>query len=135
MKKHLLMLAIASTCFVATQAGAMTQDEHKVAKEKIEADYKTDKAKCDAMKDNAKDVCQKEAKGKENVAKAELEQQYKPSDSNSRKVAEEKVKATYDVAKEKCDDLKGDAKNACEKEAKAEEAKGKADIKAMTAKK
>ena len=113
----------------------MTQDEYKAAKEKIEANYKADKAKCDGLKDNAKDVCQKEAKGKENVAKAELEQQYKPSDSNSRKVEEEKVKATYEVAKEKCDDQKGDAKSACEKQAKADETKGKADIKAMHAKK
>jgi hypothetical protein len=131
MKKHLLMLAIASSFLVATQAGAMSQDEHKIAKEKIEADYKVDKAKCDPMKDNAKDICEKEAKGKQNVAKAELEQQFKPSESNSRKVAEEKVKASYDVAKEKCDDQKGEAKSACAKEAKAEEAKGKADIRAM----
>ena len=41
------------------------------------------------------------------------------------------MEARYEVAKEKCDDQKGDAKNACVKEAKAEEAKGKADIKAM----
>ena len=134
MKKHLLMLAIASTCLVAGQASAMTADEYKVAKEKIEADYKVDKAKCDTLKDNAKDVCDKEAKGKENVAKAELEQQYKPSESHARNVKEEQVKATYEVAKEKCDDLKGDAKNACEKQAKADEAKGKAEIKAMKTK-
>jgi hypothetical protein len=131
MKKHLLMLAIASSSFVAVHAGAMTADEYKVDKEKIEAAYKVDKTKCDTMKDNAKDVCIKEAKGKENVAKAELEQQYKPSDANARKVAEEKVKATYDVAKEKCDDQKGDAKSACQKEAKAEEAKGMAEIRGM----
>lgn len=106
MKKHLIMLAIASSCFVATHASAMTDAEHKVAKEKVEADYKVGKAQCDAMKDNAKDVCEKEAKGKQNVAKAELEQQFKPSDSRSRKVAEEKVKAKYEVAKEKCDDMK-----------------------------
>jgi hypothetical protein len=83
------------------------------------------------MKDNAKDVCQKEAKGKEDVAKAELEQQYQPSDSHARNVAEERVKATYEVAKEKCDDQKGEAKAACVKQAKADEAQGKADIKAM----
>lgn len=132
MKKNLLMIAIASTCLFAGQAAsAMTSDEYKVAKEKIEADYKVDKTKCDALKDNAKDVCEKEAKGKENVAKAQLEQQYKPSESHARNVKEEQVKATYAVAKEKCDDLKGDAKNACEKQAKADEAKGMADVKAM----
>ena len=123
MKKHLLVLAIASSFFAmgaANAADGMTKDQYKVAK-----------AQCDTMKDNAKDVCQKEAKGKEDVAKAELEQQYQPSDSHARKVAEEKVKATYEVAKEKCDDQKGDAKSACEKQAKADEAQGKADIKAM----
>lgn len=131
MKKHLLMLAVASSCLFAAQAGAMTKDEYKAAKEKIEATYKADKATCDPMKDNAKDVCMKEAKGKENVAKAELEQQYKPSDSHARKVEEEKVEAMYSVAKEKCDDQKGSEKSACEKQAKADQAKGKADIKAM----
>jgi hypothetical protein len=131
MKKHLLMMAIASTCFIGAHASAMTSDEYKAGKDKIEADYKAAKAQCGTLKDNAKDVCEKEAKGKENVAKAELEQQYKPSASHQRKVAEEKVKADYEVAKEKCDDMKGDAKNACVKEAKAMEAKGKADVKAM----
>ncbi|VWX63854.1 conserved exported hypothetical protein [Burkholderiales bacterium 8X] len=133
MKKHLVMLAIASSFLVAGQAGAQAMDKnaYKAEKDKIEASYKADKAACDAMKDNAKDVCQKEAKGKENVAKAELEQQYKPSDSHMRKVAEEKAKMNYEVAKEKCDDLKGDQKDACTKQAKADETKAKADIKAM----
>lgn len=131
MKKHLLMLAIASSCLVATHAGAMDKDVYKAGKDKIEAAYKADKASCDAMKDNAKDICMKEAKGKENVAKAELEQQYKPSPAHARKVAEEKVEAKYAVDKEKCDDQKDDAKNICEKEAKAVQAKGKADVKAM----
>ncbi|SEA47295.1 hypothetical protein [Variovorax sp. YR216] len=131
MKKHLLMIAIASTCLVAGQASAMTQDEYKVAKEKIEADYKVDKKQCDTLKDNAKDVCHKEAKGKEAVAKAELEQQYKPSERHARDVQEEKVKAAYEVAKEKCDDLKGDSKSACEKQAKADEERGKAELRAM----
>lgn len=133
MKKHLLMLAIASSCsFVAVaQTAAMSSDQYKVAKEKIEADYKVADAQCKTLKDNAKDVCEKDAKGKMNVAKAELEQQYKPSDSHARAVQEEKVKANYDVAMEKCDDQKGADKSACEKQAKADEAKGKADIKDM----
>ncbi len=131
MKKHLLMLALASSCFVMTHASAMTKDEYNVAKQKIESDYKVAKAQCDTMKDNAKDVCMKEAKGTENVAKADLEQNYKPSDSHARKVAEEKATMTYDVAKEKCDDQKGDAKSACVKQAKADHDKAKADMKAM----
>jgi hypothetical protein len=141
MKKLLLMCAAAS-CLTVVQVHAQVNPppptaadpaiaEFKAARDKIEADYKAAKAACDAMKDNAKDVCMEEAKGKEKIAKAELDQKQKPSDGNARKVAEAKVEASYKVAKEKCDDLKGDAKNACVKEAKADEAKGKADIKAM----
>jgi len=109
----------------------MSSDEYKVAKEKVEADYKVSMTQCKTMKDNAKDVCEKDAKGKESVAKADLEQQYQPSDSHARAVEEEKVKANYEVAKERCDDQSGAAKSACEKQASADEAKGKADIKAM----
>ena len=131
MKKYLLMLAIASSCLVATQANALTKDEYKAEKDKIQANYKVDKTKCDVLKDNAKDICEKEAKGKEKVALAELEQQYQPTDRHARSVQEQKIDAVYQVAKEKCDDLKGDAKNLCVKQAKADEAKGKADLKAM----
>jgi hypothetical protein len=141
MQKFLWICATAS-CLMALPAHAQTTPppaatmdpavaELKAGRDKIAADYKADKAACDAMKDNAKDVCNEEAKGKEKIAKAELDQKLRPSDSNARKVAEAKVEAAYDIAKEKCDDQKGDAKSACVKQAKAEESKGKADIKAM----
>ena len=97
--------------------------------ERIEQQAKADKAACDGMKDNAKDVCMQEAKVKEKVAKAELDAKHNPSARNQRKVAEVKAEGEYEVAKEKCDDQKGDAKNKCEKDAKAKHEQAKADIK------
>jgi hypothetical protein len=94
--------------------------------ERIESEYKAAKEKCDAMQGNAKDVCEKEAKGKEKVAKAELDAKKNPSERNQRKVQEAKIDADYDVAKEKCDDLKGNEKDACEKDAKAKRDQAKA---------
>ena len=86
----------------------------------IEAEYKAEKARCDTMSGNAKDVCIKEAKGKENVAKASLDARADPSERNRRKVEEAKAEAKYEVAKERCDDMQAkDLKNACQKEAKA----------------
>lgn len=141
MQKFLRICATAS-CFMALAAHAQTTPppaatmdpavaELKAGRDKIAADYKADKAACDAMKDNAKDVCVEEAKGKEKIAKAELDQKMKPSDGNARKVAEAKVEAAYSIAKEKCDDQKGEAKSTCVKQAKADESKGKAEVKAM----
>ena len=94
--------------------------------ERIEAEYKADKAKCDGMQGNAKDVCEKEAKGKEKVAKAELDAKKNPSERNQRKVQEARAEAEYEVAKEKCDDMKGNEKDTCQKDAKAKHEKARA---------
>src|SRR5882672_1566164 len=101
--------------------------------ERIEAEYKADKAKCDAMSGNAKEVCVKEAKGKEKVAKAELDARANPSERAQRKVEEAKAEARYEVAKERCDDMKGNEKSACEKQAKADHERDKAAMAKRTA--
>ena len=108
---------------------AMDHKMKKAEEERIEAAYKADKAKCDAMKGNEKDVCQKEAKGKEKVAKAELDARASPSEHNQRKVLQAKADAQYDVAKEKCDGMKGNEKDACQKDAKAEHERAQAELK------
>ena len=103
--------------------------------DRIEADYKAAKAKCEPMKGNQKDVCEKEAKAHEKVAKAELDAKKDPSARNQRKVAEAKADGEYAVAKEKCDDMKGNEKSACEKQAKAKHEQAQADIKKQFAQK
>jgi len=118
----------------ATPRPAATDRKVKNAdEERIEAEYKADKAKCDTMSGNAKDVCVKEAKGKEKVAKAELDARADPSERNQRKVEEAKAEAKYEVAKERCDDMKGKEKSACEKEAKADHERAKAAMAKRTA--
>ena len=125
--------AVAAAIAMVFSAGAMgatvTKSEYKAANDGISATYKSDKAACGAMKANAKDICIQEAKGKEKVAKAELEANYKPTDKNRNEVRVAKADATYSVAKEKCDDLAGNAKDVCVKEAKAAHVAAKADAK------
>ncbi len=72
-----------------------------------------------------------QAKGKEKVAKAELEAKFKPSKEAAYKVSVAKAEANYEVSKEKCDDIAGDEKDVCEKAAKAilEQAKSEAKAK------
>ena len=113
------LIALALTALVATTGMAMDKAEHTAAKDRISADYKMAKQNCDALKDNAKDVCMKEAKGTEDIAKAELEAQYKPDNKSAYKVAKARADANYAVAKEKCDDAAGNTKDVCKKDAKA----------------
>ena len=104
--------------------------DYRAEKDKIKADYKAAKDKCKTMSGNAKSVCEKEAKGQENIAKAELEAKRKGTPHAEYEVDVAKAKAAYDVAQEKCDDMKGKEKSACKKQAKADEQKAIADAKA-----
>lgn len=129
--KHSALAVIAAMCCAFSGATlAMDKAEHKSQKDKISADYKAAKSSCTPLKDNAKDICEVEAKGNYKVANATLEAQFKPSPSHDRKVMEEKAEAAYELAKEKCDDMKGEAKDSCKKEAKAAQASAKAQAKA-----
>jgi hypothetical protein len=111
-------------------AASMSEDQYKAEKDSISAAYKSAKENCKSMSGNAKDICMAEATGKEKVAKAELEANYKPSGKARRKVMEEKVEADYKIAMEKCDDQGGNLKDVCVKEAKAAMKSAKADAKA-----
>ena len=107
----------------------------KAEEDRINAEYKAERAKCKDMKGNEKEACEADAKGKEHVAKAELKAKYDPTPANQRKVDEAKAEHQYKVAKEKCDAQKGKEESACEKEAKAKYERAKADIKARFASK
>lgn len=135
------LLSIAAVIALALAGAAHAADNPKVdrkamkaEKDKVEATYKADKAKCKDMKGNSKDVCEADAKGKHDVAKAELDQKYAPTPAHQRKVDEAKADRQYSVAKEKCDGQKGQQKSACEKQAKASHDRARADIKQRYAK-
>jgi len=81
------------------------------------------------MSGNAKYVCVETAKGKEKVAKAEAEASYKGTEKAQYDARMAKAEADYSIAKEKCDDFSGNAKDVCVKEAKAAEVKAKANAK------
>jgi hypothetical protein len=108
----------------------MSKADYKAAKTRISADYKNDKAACAPLAANAKDICIEEAKAKEKVARAELEYSYTGKDKDQTKLLVAKAESTYAVAKEKCDDKKGNDKDVCVKEAKATEVAALADAKA-----
>ena len=124
-------LALSTGAFALNTPHAMAKPDYKAAKDQISAKYKDDKATCKPMTGNAKDICMEEAKGREKIAKAELEAKYEPSVNHDRDVRLAKADAAFAVAKEKCDDQKGNAKDVCVKEAKAAHVSAKADAKAV----
>ena len=116
-----MIAAVAACAYAGTglAADTMPKDQYKTEKQRIEADGKSAREKCKGMSANAKDVCMAEAKGNEKVAKAELEAKQKDTAKARYDLAVAKSDMTYNVAKEKCDDLKGNDNKACTKDAKA----------------
>jgi hypothetical protein len=131
-KIMIAMLSAASLAFAASVAAAPTKQEsdaYSAAKSAADAQAKIDKAACSSLSANAKDVCIAQAKGKENVAKADAKVVYENNPKNREAARVARAEASYAVAKEKCDDLSGNSKDVCVKEAKAGLVKGKADAK------
>ena len=128
--KASLVVAAMLALPLAQAAASMSKDDYKAGKDRISAAYKSDKAACAPLAANAKDICIEEAKAKEKVARAELEYSYTGKAKDQTKLQVAKAESSYAVAKEKCDDKKGNDKDVCVKEAKAIEVAALADAKA-----
>ena len=102
------------------KTSGISNDQYQAEKDRIEADAKAAKKTCDALKDNAKDICQAEAKGKEKLAKKELDLKKNPNDKNAQDLEKMKAEVAYEIAKEKCEDMKGADLAKCKKDAKSE---------------
>ena len=113
----------------APMTAPISKASYTQAAKDADAQYKIDKDACAPLSGNAKDICVAEAKGKASVAKAEAEAAYKhtPAARENARIAH--AQANYNVAIEKCDDLAGNRKDVCVKEAKSELVKGKANAK------
>ena len=117
-------------CLASAQASTnFSKETYKGSKAQIKASYKVDKTACDGLKDNAKDVCIEQAKAGEKVALAQLEANFSGAPKDEAKLRTVQYEARYAVAKEKCDDLNGNAKDVCVQEARSARDKAKADVK------
>jgi hypothetical protein len=115
---------------LALAAPIQKRTDYSGAVDRASAVYKDARAKCDALKDNPKDVCVAEAKAAEKRAKAEAEANYKGTVKARTDARIANADADYMVASAKCDAQTGNEKNVCITEAKAKQTKAIADAKA-----
>ena len=113
----------------AKPAAPISKDAYDTIVKNADTQYKTEKDACASRSGNAKDICLAEAKGKDKVAKADAEAAYKNTPKEREDARVTRAEASYDVAKEKCDELSGNSKDVCVKEANAALVKAKADAK------
>jgi hypothetical protein len=122
--------AVLAAGLAAPSYAEMTRAEVNAAEDRIAADHKAAKARCDNLSGNTKDICIAEANAKEKISKAELDarkKNYTPQARYDLNVA--RADANYDIAKQKCDEKAGNDKDVCMKDAKAALTAAKADAK------
>jgi hypothetical protein len=120
---------LAQTHLPVTYPTPMSKADYTQAKKDADAQYKTAKDACASLSANAKDICVAEAKGNHDVARAEVDAAYKHTPKAREQARVAHAEANYKVAVERCDDLAGNPKDVCVKEAKSALVKGKADAK------
>ena len=125
MKFTIRELLIASTLCafaVGVQAAddpnkAQREAAYKATVKQADADYKAAKEACKPRQGNEKDVCMKEAKATHVKVTADAKAKRKAGVAMA-DARDDKMDANYKVAKEKCDAMSGDAKDACIRDAK-----------------
>lgn len=122
MTKWMLLCAFAAVGWSAAaraDVAPMDEPEYEAAKKRIEAQYQADRKTCGRLKGHARDVCEKQAKGREKSDAARLEARYRPSPEADKEAKTAIAEAHYDIAMERCEPLKGKAQSRCEDEAEA----------------
>ena len=135
MKRHIALLPIALTLgflqhVQAANPAPITEEVYKLAKDDLDQHYAREKLTCDSATGNAKDICKAEVSGAEKVAQARLKAQHTGKQADKDAAVEARIEARHKIAKERCDDLQGNQKDVCEKQAKAEHDKAMASLKA-----
>jgi hypothetical protein len=126
-----IAVAIGLTFSAVAMAETMSKSDYKTGMNSIATEYKSDKTNCKSLSGNANNICMAEARGKEKIAKADLDARNKNTNKARYEALVVKAEVNYSVAKEKCDNLAGDVKDVCQKEAKAAKIAAKADAKSQ----
>ena len=125
MTKKWKVLAALLLVSAATSGFAMTKAEFKAEKQRIAIEYKSAIQRCKTLVGNQRDVCKQQAKGRVSVAKAQLKARAEPSARQDYKVRMARANAANAVARERCDDLVGEARTVCRQRAKENYARDK----------
>jgi hypothetical protein len=130
MSRLMIALMVAAGLGIAASASAQTtNDTYTMTKKHAESQFKVDKGACASLSGNTRDICLAEARGNERMARADADAVHLNTPKARENARVVHAQAAYDVSVEKCDDLAGNVKDVCVKEAKAALVKGKANAK------
>jgi len=103
----------------ASEKAPLTEARYEAAQAAIDRQFEADRKACERARRSARDVCHAQAKGRQKAEHARLDARYRPSPDTVEAAKFAIADANFEVAKAKCDALKGRAESRCMREAKA----------------
>lgn len=123
--KHIASLAVLSFSSWAFAQPAASPPAQPLSKQQIEQQHRLAMKKCNELRSTGKKICEAEADGKKSIAEAEARVAERNSPKTRMQLAETKADAEFEVAKARCEDQVGDARDTCRRNAKAARDKAK----------
>lgn len=109
-------------------ASLSSADEFNAGLARIAKELLADKLACSQLAGNAHAVCREQARGKEAVAKAELDLAHTGTRKSQDRLDTVRLDTAYDVARTQCNEKAGGAKTDCTKQAQAARTQGQSDL-------
>lgn len=103
----------------STSSSGASNRASGAANERSQNQKESSRQQCDKMEGNAKAICNAQADGQEKINEAQKKVSQHDSPQHRLELAEARADAQFEVSKARCGDHIGDAKKACEDEAKA----------------
>jgi hypothetical protein len=125
MRKAVLIVAIASVACAAPPLRAADRQASIAEQERIDAEYRAAKERCDRATGAEQDVCAAAARAARRIAKAEADARAKDTPKAWYDARIARAEAEFLVARERCAAVA--ARDACLGEARAAEARAKAE--------
>jgi hypothetical protein len=108
---------------------ALTRDDVKAQKVRIEEQYDQAQTRCRRVQGHARELCNERARGERDIQQAELQLQAEPTGDNDQKLRTARAEAAYSLALVRCKDLDGQARGVCRDDAKSVFNEAKAEAK------
>lgn len=119
MNPWLLISALTIGAVAIVNASAMTADEFNGARQIVRDQYRVAVLQCRDLGGNQHDICVAEAKAQRDKTAAQLEADYRDTPRARAQALRQQADADFKLAQQICDDLSGQAKQACVADARA----------------
>lgn len=130
LRKRVLVLAVPLLCGLAAAGivgggsapsrATMSQIAYATAQDRIESQYQADRKFCGGLKGQLQDLCQAQARGKADAARADLQAKFQPSPEATLEARRVTAEANYRVDRVRCEAKSDDAeRDRCVAAAKA----------------